>query len=51
MANCLQEGFPHYLFHVFPVMHEILSDAKEPTVVSLDNLFEGSSITILAGID
>ena len=46
-----QEGLLNYVFGVFPVVREVLGDAKEFAVVSLYKFLKGSDISPLAGMD
>jgi hypothetical protein len=46
-----QEGVLHHVLGVFPVVCQVVSDAKEFAVVPVYQFRKGSDISILAGMD
>jgi len=51
VLESLQEGLLNHVFGIFPIMRDVLGNAKEFAIVSLYQLLKSSNITILAGMD
>jgi hypothetical protein len=51
MLESFQEGFLNYLLSIFAVVHEVLSDPQELSIVSLHKLLESRDIAMLAGMN
>jgi hypothetical protein len=46
-----QQGFLNRVFGIFPVMRDGLSDSEKSAIVSLYELLESASISLLASVD
>jgi hypothetical protein len=51
LAKNLHKGLLNGVLRVLPIVGDVLSDTKEPAVVSPDKFFERDSVSSLAGMD
>jgi hypothetical protein len=51
VAKSFQECVLNRIFGIFAIVGDMLRDSEKPSVISIDQLFEGTYVPLLAGVD